>query len=102
MANCFSSDLREISGWEHSAVLNMGMPFLAPVQLNPDEATSFHLNGYPFSFHPPPWSVPVEGFAEGRAASASKSHSEAEKRRRDRINAQLATLRRLIPQSEKV
>lgn len=35
-------------------------------------------------------------------ASASKSHSQAEKRRRDRINAQLATLRKLIPKSDKM
>ncbi|KAH0661782.1 hypothetical protein KY284_026713 [Solanum tuberosum] len=34
--------------------------------------------------------------------SASRSHSEAEKRRRDRINAQLSTLRKLIPTSEKM
>ncbi|GAB4824621.1 hypothetical protein Ancab_007494 [Ancistrocladus abbreviatus] len=41
--------------------------------------------------------------AEDRpAASASKSHSQAEKRRRDRINAQLASLRKLIPNSEKM
>ncbi|XP_027939703.1 transcription factor bHLH51-like isoform X2 [Vigna unguiculata] len=37
-----------------------------------------------------------------RVASASKSHSQAEKRRRDRINAQLATLRKLIPMSDKM
>lgn len=42
------------------------------------------------------------GVAEDRSATASRSHSEAEKRRRDRINAQLATLRKLIPKSEKV
>lgn len=40
--------------------------------------------------------------AEDRATAVSKSHSQAEKRRRDRINAQLATLRKLIPKSEKV
>ncbi|WVY91777.1 hypothetical protein V8G54_037291 [Vigna mungo] len=40
--------------------------------------------------------------AEDRVASASKSHSQAEKRRRDRINAQLATLRKLIPKSDKM
>lgn len=52
---------------------------------------------------PPSWSSTAEGIAEeDRAASASKSHSQAEKRRRDRINAQLATLRKLIPQSDKV
>ncbi|KAL6533098.1 hypothetical protein OROMI_027210 [Orobanche minor] len=57
-------------------------------------------------YHPaaggPPWAPPFEGAADDRAASASRSHSEAEKRRRDRINAQLATLRKLIPKSEKM
>ena len=48
----------------------------------------------------PSWPAPIG--AEVRAASASKSHSQAEKRRRDRINAQLATLRKLIPMSDKV
>lgn len=37
-----------------------------------------------------------------KAAVASKSHSEAEKRRRDRINSQLTALRKLIPKSNKV
>ncbi|CAA0834417.1 Transcription factor bHLH51 [Striga hermonthica] len=44
-----------------------------------------------------PWGPPYGG-----AAASSRSHSEAEKRRRDRINAQLATLRKLIPKSEKM
>ncbi|KAG8380843.1 hypothetical protein BUALT_Bualt06G0058600 [Buddleja alternifolia] len=48
------------------------------------------------------WAPPFEGAAEDRSASASRTHSEAEKRRRDRINAQLATLRKLIPKSEKM
>ncbi|XP_052186428.1 transcription factor bHLH51 [Diospyros lotus] len=39
---------------------------------------------------------------EDTAASGSKSHSQAEKRRRDRINAQLSTLRKLIPKSDKM
>ncbi|KAK4480695.1 hypothetical protein RD792_013777 [Penstemon davidsonii] len=47
--------------------------------------------------------TPCEGAASERTAgSASRSHSEAEKRRRDRINAQLSTLRKLIPKSEKL
>ncbi|KAG6418369.1 hypothetical protein SASPL_120572 [Salvia splendens] len=36
------------------------------------------------------------------STSASRSHSEVEKRRRDRINAQLSTLRKLIPKFEKM
>ena len=39
---------------------------------------------------------------EDKATAASKSHSQAEKRRRDRINSQLSTLRKLIPKSDKV
>ncbi|KAK7385775.1 hypothetical protein VNO78_31630 [Psophocarpus tetragonolobus] len=47
----------------------------------------------------PSWPAPI---SEDRAASASKSHSQAEKRRRDRINTQLATLRKFIPKSDKM
>ncbi|CAN1748706.1 Transcription factor bHLH51 [Linum perenne] len=50
----------------------------------------------PFS----PWSNCQES-AEDKAASSSRSHSQAEKRRRDRINAQLGSLRKLIPKSDK-
>lgn len=39
---------------------------------------------------------------KGAGSSASKNHSEAEKRRRDRINAHLATLRKLVSNSDKV
>ncbi|KAL3653464.1 hypothetical protein CASFOL_003145 [Castilleja foliolosa] len=62
-------------------------------------------SGLPYNFYHPagqPWGPPYEGAAGDRTASASRSHSEAEKRRRDRINAQLATLRKLIPKSEKM
>nr|GMC59174.1 transcription factor bHLH51 [Ipomoea batatas] len=48
------------------------------------------------------WRIHSAEAGDDRALSASKSHSEAEKRRRDRINAQLATLRKLIPKSEKM
>ncbi|KAM7505988.1 hypothetical protein LguiB_004892 [Lonicera macranthoides] len=39
---------------------------------------------------------------EGKSKAALKSHSEAERRRRERINAHLDTLRGLIPSTEKV
>lgn len=37
-----------------------------------------------------------------RAESVSRSHSLAEKRRRDRINSHLSALRKLVPDSDKV
>ncbi|OEL24856.1 hypothetical protein BAE44_0014127 [Dichanthelium oligosanthes] len=37
-----------------------------------------------------------------KAAMALKSHSEAERRRRERINAHLATLRTMVPCPDKV
>ncbi|KAI3705657.1 hypothetical protein L1987_75896 [Smallanthus sonchifolius] len=39
---------------------------------------------------------------DSRMGSASKNHSEAEKRRRDRINGHLATLRKLVSNSDKM
>lgn len=39
---------------------------------------------------------------EDGTASALRIHSQAEKRRRERINARLSTLRRMIPDSNKV
>ncbi|KAH7315987.1 hypothetical protein KP509_21G073100 [Ceratopteris richardii] len=38
---------------------------------------------------------------EAKALAASRSHSEAERRRRERINAHLATLRTIVPSSVK-
>ncbi|OIV97426.1 hypothetical protein TanjilG_16187 [Lupinus angustifolius] len=58
-------------------------PFLVPTQILP------HVSNY-------------EGAAKNKITSASKSHSQAEKRRRDRINTQLASLRKLIPKSDKM
>ncbi|MQL83764.1 hypothetical protein Taro_016276 [Colocasia esculenta] len=47
-----------------------------------------------------PWKKVVT--SEARAATALKSHSEAERRRRERINAHLCTLRSLVPGTDKV
>ncbi|KAJ8549488.1 hypothetical protein K7X08_033195 [Anisodus acutangulus] len=42
------------------------------------------------------------GKSEGKTLAALKSHSEAERRRRQRINAHLSTLRNLVPSSNKM
>lgn len=96
MENCL------YSGWAQEADCTQCdaapvLPWLPP----PHVSASFQFHGFPS------WSLPVEKMAtedrsDERTATASKSHSQAEKRRRDRINAQLATLRKLIPKSEKM
>lgn len=42
------------------------------------------------------------GVSEEKVVAALKSHSEAERRRRERINSHLNTLRSLVPCTEKV
>jgi hypothetical protein len=49
-----------------------------------------------------PARVGNKGISEAKALAALKSHSEAERRRRERINAHLDTLRGLVPCTEKV
>lgn len=43
-----------------------------------------------------------KGIAEAKAKEALKNHSEAERRRRERINTHLSTLRSLLPTTGKV
>ncbi|XP_065879223.1 transcription factor bHLH30-like [Euphorbia lathyris] len=50
----------------------------------------------------PATKVGKKGVSEAKTLAALKSHSEAERRRRERINAHLATLRGLVPCTEKM
>ncbi|XP_045800828.1 transcription factor bHLH51 [Trifolium pratense] len=72
-----------------------------PTQILPHNVSDSSSGSFQYSeFHS--WPLPIEESLEDRAVSASKSHSQAEKRRRDRINTQLANLRKLIPKSDKM
>ncbi|KAJ9175917.1 hypothetical protein P3X46_014417 [Hevea brasiliensis] len=103
------------ANWSAGNSTAYGESSLFPYLLMPHTSTSTsatsQINGLPSWSIPiqeashgfPSWStIPVQEAAEDKAASVSKSHSQAEKRRRDRINAQLGILRKLIPKSDKM
>ncbi|KAK4789475.1 hypothetical protein SAY86_016779 [Trapa natans] len=74
------------------------VPTSLPVSSSPEASRSSRFPGVQCQ-----WGAQAAEDSSNRtASSASKSHSLAEKRRRDRINAQLATLRKLIPKSDKM
>ncbi|KAK9290737.1 hypothetical protein L1049_008913 [Liquidambar formosana] len=91
------------SDWPEEGNLVQYYPALNPVGSNlPPVSWLSQCHSFDDSRGFPSLSRPVEGIADERTMSTSKSHSQAEKRRRERINAQLATLRKLIPKSEKM
>ncbi|WCJ19920.1 basic helix-loop-helix (bHLH) DNA-binding superfamily protein [Euphorbia peplus] len=72
--------------------------FLYPT--GPHSSQSFNgVPNWPHLLIPNSWCFPVQ---DKDTASASNSHSQAEKRRRDRINTQLGILRKLVPESDKM
>ncbi|KAL2333425.1 hypothetical protein Fmac_014638 [Flemingia macrophylla] len=95
MENYYDSGWHMGNNWPQCS--DHSSSFAVPTQILPHVSDSSYLHS---EFHS--WPLQIEGVAEERAISASKSHSQAEKRRRDRINAQLATLRKLIPKSDKM
>ncbi|GMI87294.1 hypothetical protein like AT2G40200 [Hibiscus trionum] len=85
MENCYQS-----LPWD--GFDNESSSFVVPWPIEPhlSASSSVQCHSFPSSTTP------------DKATSVTKSHSEAEKRRRDRINAQLAALRKLIPKSNKM
>lgn len=77
MAECFASSSWSEEGREDSSCSSL----MAPLRLLPGQA---------------------KPASEARDSAALRIHSEAERRRRERINAHLSTLRRMIPNSTKV
>ncbi|CAK8566466.1 unnamed protein product [Lathyrus sativus] len=90
------NDSSEWNNWSQYTDRSHFPAQILPQNISDSSSASFQCS----EFHS--WPLPVEGSLEDRAASASKSHSQAEKRRRDRINTQLANLRKLIPKSDKM
>uniref|UniRef100_A0A6M2EQE4 BHLH domain-containing protein n=1 Tax=Populus davidiana TaxID=266767 RepID=A0A6M2EQE4_9ROSI len=88
------------ANWVQTSAAVYDESLLVPCPSHASASASASANFQVYGF--PPWSVPLQEASEDKAASSSKSHSQAEKRRRDRINAQLGILRKLIPKSEKV
>ncbi|XP_022764980.1 transcription factor bHLH51-like [Durio zibethinus] len=99
MENSYHSSLPEAENWvDFNATISNESSFIVPWSIEPHFSASSSIQCQGF----PSWGPPIEGAAEDRATTVTKSHSQAEKRRRDRINAQLAALRKLIPKSDKM
>ncbi|XP_047328141.1 transcription factor bHLH51-like [Impatiens glandulifera] len=81
-------DDQELAPTDQERETSISLPWHIP----PGDSLPFH--GYHDSSSLP--------FGEDRSISASRSHSQAEKRRRDRINTQMAALRKLVPKSDKM
>ncbi|OMO50069.1 hypothetical protein CCACVL1_30657 [Corchorus capsularis] len=102
MENCYHSTWPDSENWvDFNSTPSNESSFIFPWSIEqPQFSASSSVQYCQANF--PSWEIPIEGIAEDKATAVSKSHSQAEKRRRDRINAQLAALRKLIPKSDKM
>ncbi|TYH51964.1 hypothetical protein ES332_D10G318000v1 [Gossypium tomentosum] len=94
MENCYPFSLLEPPNCDgcNAAAISNEPPFIVPWPMEPLFSASSSVRCHGFTSPEIP----------DKATVASKSHSEAEKRRRDRINSQLTALRKLIPKSNKM
>lgn len=91
-------ELQPYDGRDPSALGAGGSPVLLPRQQESAAPPAVRVA-------PPPDMSSSSGSGSGRSATearALKVHSEAERRRRERINAHLATLRRMVPDTRQM
>ncbi|GLJ40218.1 hypothetical protein SUGI_0825220 [Cryptomeria japonica] len=87
-------DQMAVMGGAYSSASSSFSGFGVPLQLSYDQSMSGSSLVLQRKMTP-------QEIVEAKALAASKSHSEAERRRRERINAHLATLRSLLPSAIK-